>query len=53
MQKISENVSLRKGIIDIEVVHSGENGDLNILPFYLESNDTRKMFHLFDFFMDA
>ena len=30
-----------------------ENGELKALPFYLESNGTRKMFHLFDFFMDA
>ena len=41
------------GIIDIEVIHKGENGELKALPFYLESNGTRKMFHLFDFFMDA
>ena len=41
------------GIIDIEVIHKGENGELKALPFYLESNGTRKMFHLFDFFMNA
>lgn len=48
-----EAVKSNNGIIDIEVIHKGENGDLKALPFYLESNGTRKMFHLFDFFMDA
>ena len=46
-------VKSNNGIIDIEVLHRGENGELKALPFYLESNGTRKMFHLFDFFMDA
>ena len=48
-----EAVKNNTGIIDIEVIHRGENGELKALPFYLESNGTRKMFHLFDFFMDA
>ena len=48
-----EAVKSNNGIIDIEVIHRGENGELKALPFYLESNGTRKMFHLFDFFMDA
>lgn len=48
-----EVVKSNNGIIDIEVIHKGENGELKALPFYLESNGTRKMFHLFDFFMDA
>ena len=48
-----EAVKSNNGIIDIEVIHNGENGELKALPFYLESNGTRKMFHLFDFFMDA
>lgn len=48
-----EAVKSNNGIIDIEVLHRGENGELKTLPFYLESNGTRKMFHLFDFFMDA
>ena len=48
-----EAVKSNNGIIDIEVLHRGENGELKELPFYLESNGTRKMFHLFDFFMDA
>ena len=48
-----EAVKNNNGIIDIEVLHRGENGKLKALPFYLESNGTRKMFYLFDFFMDA
>lgn len=48
-----EAVKNNNGIIDIEVLHREENGKLKALPFYLESNGTRKMFHLFDFFMDA
>lgn len=48
-----EAVKSNNSIIDIEVIHKGENGELKALPFYLESNGTRKMFHLFDFFMDA
>ena len=48
-----EAVKSNNGIIDIEVIHKGENGEFKALPFYLESNGTRKMFHLFDFFMDA
>ena len=48
-----EAVKSNNGIIDIEVINKGENGELKALPFYLESNGTRKMFHLFDFFMDA
>ena len=48
-----EAVKNNNGIIDIEVLHRGENGEAKALPFYLESNGTRKMFHLFDFFMDA
>ena len=48
-----EAVKSNNGILDIEVLHRGENGELKALPFYLESNGTRKMFHLFDFFMDA
>ena len=48
-----ETVKSNNGVIDIEVIHKGENGELKALPFYLESNGTRKMFYLFDFFMDA
>ena len=48
-----EAVKSNNGIIDIEVFHRGENGEFKALPLELESNGTRKMFHLFDFFMDA
>ena len=48
-----EAVKSNNGIIDIKVIHKGEKGEVKALPFYLESNGTRKMFHLFDFFMDA
>ncbi len=48
-----EAVKSNNGIIDIEVIHKGENGELKALPFYWESKGTRKMFQLFDFFMDA
>lgn len=48
-----EAVKNNNGIVDIKVTHKGENGEEKALPFYLESNGTRKMFYLFDFFMDA
>ena len=48
-----EAVKNNNGMIDIKIIHRGENGELKALPFYLESNGTRKMFHLFNFFMDA
>ncbi len=48
-----EAVKSNNGIVDIKVTHKGENGEEKALPFYLESNGTRKMFYLFDFFMDA
>ena len=32
------------GVIDVEVIHRGENGKLKALPFYLESNGTQKCF---------
>lgn len=41
------------GVVKIELIHKGENGIIKALPLELESNGTRKMFHLFDFFMDA
>ena len=40
------------GIIKVELVHDYENGK-KALPLMLESNGTMKMFHLFDFIMDA
>lgn len=48
-----EAVKNNNGIVDIKVTHRGENGEEKALPFYLESNGTRKIFYLFDFFMDA
>ncbi len=48
-----EAVKNNNGIVYINVTHKGENGEEKTLPFYLESNGTRKMFYLFDFFMDA
>ena len=41
------------GEIKVELIHRGEDNELRALPFELESNGTVKMFHLFDFFMDA
>lgn len=48
-----EAVKNNNGIVDMKVTHKGKNGEEKALPFYLESNGTRKMFYLFDFFMDA
>ena len=48
-----EAVKNNNGIVDIKVTHKEENGEEKVLPFYLESNGTRKMFYLFEFFMDA
>ncbi len=39
--------------IKVELIHRGEDNKLKALPLDLESNGTRKMFHLFDFLMDA
>ena len=43
----------RQEFVKIELIHKGENEIIKELPLELESNGTRKMFHLFDFFMDA
>ena len=48
-----EAVKNNNGVVKIELIHKGENGIIKALPLELESNGTRKMFHLFDFFMDA
>ena len=48
-----EAVKNNNGIVKIELVHKGENGIIKAVPLELEANGTRKMFHLFDFFMDA
>ena len=49
IEKIQDNNNLVK----VELIHRGENNEIKALPLELESNGTRKMFHLFDFFMDA
>ncbi len=48
-----EAVKNNNGVIDLKIIHKGEDGKQVALPFDLESNGTRKMFHLFDFFMDS
>ncbi len=48
-----EQVKNGDGEIKVELIHRGEDNKLRALPFELESNGTIKMFHLFDFFMDA
>lgn len=48
-----EQVKNGDGEIKVELIHRGEDNKLRALPFELESNGTVKMFHLFDFFMDA
>ncbi len=48
-----EAVKNNNDIIKIELIHKGENNTLKALPLDMESNGTRKMFHLFDFFMEA
>lgn len=41
------------GVVKVELVHNGEDGNKKALPLVLESNGTMKMFHLFDFLMDT
>lgn len=48
-----EEVQNNNRVIKIELIHRGEDDRLKALPLDLESNGTRKMFHLFYFFMDA
>ena len=48
-----EEVKNNNRVVKVELIHRGENNELKALPLELESNGTRKMFHLFDFFMDA
>ena len=48
-----EAVKNNNGVVKIELIHNGKDGIIKALPLELESNGTRKMFHLFDFFMDA
>ena len=48
-----EEVQNNNRVVKVELIHRGENNELKALPLELESNGTRKMFHLFDFFMEA
>ena len=48
-----EEVQNNNRVVKVELIHRRENNELKALPLELESNGTRKMFHLFDFFMDA
>ena len=48
-----EEVQNNNRVVKVELIHRGDNNELKALPLELESNGTRKMFHLFDFFMDA
>ena len=48
-----EEVQNNNRAVKVELIHRGEDNKLKVLPLELESNGTRKMFHLFDFFMDA
>ena len=47
-----EKIKNTKGVVKVELVHNCKDGK-KALPISLESNGTMKMFHLFDFFMDA
>lgn len=47
-----EEIKNTNGFIRVELVHNYEKGK-RALPLSLESNGTMKMFHLFDFFMEA
>ena len=48
-----EELKNTNGVIKVELVHNGEDGNKKALPLVLESNGTMKMFHLFDFLMDT
>ena len=48
-----EEVQNNNRMIKVELIHKGEENDIKALPLELESNGTRKMFHLFDFLMNA
>lgn len=39
--------------VELKAVHKNENGEKILLPFYLESKGTLKMFYLYNFIMDA
>ena len=46
-----ENISHSQ--IELKAVHKNENGEKILLPFYLESKGTLKMFYLYNFIMDS
>ena len=48
-----EEVKNNNNSIKVELIHRTEDNELKALPLELESNGTRKMFHLFDFLMDT
>ncbi|MFR8115976.1 MAG: AAA family ATPase [Clostridia bacterium] len=48
-----EELKNTNGVVKVELVHNGEDGNKRALPLVLESNGTMKMFHLFDFLMDT
>ena len=48
-----EEVQNNNRVVKVELIRRGDDNELKALPLELESNGTRKMFHLFDFFMDA
>lgn len=48
-----EAIKNNNGVVKIELIHKGEDDVLKAIPLELESNGTRKMFYLFDHFMDA
>lgn len=47
-----EELKNTNGVVKVELIHNYDEGK-NALPLSLESNGTMKMFHLFDFLMDA
>lgn len=48
-----EELKNTNGVVKVELVHNGEDGNKKALPLILESNGIMKMFHLFDFLMDT
>ena len=48
-----EELKNTNGVVKVELVHNGEDGNKKALPLVLESNGTMKMFHLLDFLMDT
>lgn len=48
-----EAIINNKGMVDIKVIHENEKGELTSIPFELESNGTKKMVYMFDYFMEA